>query len=274
MNSYPHHRLRQASRPIAGAFVMLAALVWAACGSSLSASTTTTTAAAQLTGSITVSAASSLSKVFPALASRFAARHPGTSVAFAFGSSGTLATQIVNGAPVDVFASAAPAPMGEVEAAHLLAAPPTSFARNRLEIVVKPGNPKGIHGLADLSKAGVVSLCVISAPCGSTAAAALTKAQVTLAPGTVTRGPDVDATLAQVTTGDADAGIVYVTNATAAGATVSGVPIPLSQNVTTSYPIAVLSPSSDAALARAWVAFVLGPVGSAALSRAHFLPAH
>jgi molybdate transport system substrate-binding protein len=88
----------------------------------------------------------------------------------------------------------------------------------------------------------------------------------------VTLGQDVDATLAQVTTGDADAGIVYVTNVVAAGASVSGVPIPPDQNVATSYPIAVMTASAHASVARAWVAFVLGPVGAAALARAHFLP--
>ena len=109
-------------------------------------------------GTITVSAASSLSTVFPALATRFEALHPGTTVNFDFGSSGTLATQILNGAPADVFAAAAPAPMAMVQAAHLIAGSPTTFARNRLEIVVEagesprnpfPGRPvEGRHRLA------------------------------------------------------------------------------------------------------------------------------
>lgn len=273
MTAHSHRSAQLLRRWSGAAGVVLVAVVANACGSSSSAPTTTTTVTAPLKGSITVAAAASLSKVFPALASRFETLHPGTTVNFDFGSSGTLATQIVSGAPADVFAAAAPAPMATVTTAHLVAGTPTNFARNRLEIVVKPGNPKGIHGLADLPKAGVVSLCVASAPCGSTAATALANANVVLPSGTVTLGQDVDATLAQVTNGDADAGIVYVTNVVAAGSAATGVPIPANQNVTTSYPIAVLSSSTDASLAKAWLAFVVGPVGSAALVRAHFLPA-
>ena len=261
-----------------GAVTLLAALslVGAACSSSSESSDSTapTSTTPQLTGSITVSAASSLSKVFPALATRFKAAHPGTSVTFNFGSSGTLATQIVLGAPADVFAAAAPAPMNKVETAGGLAGSPTTFTRNSLEIVVKPGNPLGIHGLGDLSRAHVVALCVLTAPCGATAAEALTRARVNLLPTAVTRAPDVDATLAQVTTGDADAAVVYVTNASTVGTTAVGVPIPKSQNVPTSYPIAILRSSSDPKLAGAWVVYVLGPVGTAALRKAHFLPAH
>ena len=160
-------------------------LVGTACSSSSTSAPTAT--APSLTGSITVSAASSLSKVFPALATQFEAAHPGTSVMFNFGSSGTLASQIDLGAPADVFASAAPTPMITVQAAGGLAGSPTTFARNSLEIVVKPGNPVGIHGLADLRRAHVVALCVLTAPCGATAAEALTRAAVGLSPTAVTR---------------------------------------------------------------------------------------
>jgi molybdate transport system substrate-binding protein len=162
--------------------------------------------------------------------------------------------------------------MTTVQAAHLVSGTPVIFARNRLEIVVKPGNPLGIHSLADLTKADVVALCVSTAPCGSTAQEALTKAGVTLATSKVSLGANVDATLAQVTTGDADAAIVYVTNAATVGAQGVAVPIAPSQNVSTSYPIAVLTTTSNRSLASAWVAYVVGPIGRAALLRAHFLP--
>jgi len=247
-------------------------LVGAACSSSSTVAPTSTSPS--LTGSITVSAASSLSKVFPALATRFEASHRGTSVTFNFGSSGALATQIVQGAPADVFAAAGPAPMASVQAAGSLAGPSATFARNSLEIVVKPGNPLGIRGLSNLPRAHVVALCVPTAPCGATADEALARAKVNLMPVAVSRAPDVDATLAQVTAGDADAAVVYVTNAATVGSTAVGVPIPPSQNVTTSYPIAVIRTTSDPKLARAWTAYVLGPVGAAALLRAHFLPPH
>jgi molybdate transport system substrate-binding protein len=93
-----------------------------------------------------------------------------------------------------------------------------------------------------------------------------------LAASKVSLGANVDATLAQVTTGDADAAIVYVTNAATVGAQGVAVPIPPAQNVTTSYPIAVLTTTSNRSLASAWVAYVVGPIGRAALLRAHFLP--
>jgi len=261
-----------------GVITLLAAvaLVGTSCSSSSesSDSSVSTSTAPTILGSITVSAASSLAKVFPSLATRFEAAHPGTSVTFNFGSSGSLATQIVLGAPTDVFAAAAPAPMAKVQVAGDLSGSPTTFARNTLEIVVKPGNPLGIHGLGDLPRAHVVALCVLTAPCGSTAAEALTRATVNLSPTAVTRAPDVDATLAQVTSGDADAAIVYVTNAATVGTTAAGVTIPESQNVTTNYPIGVIRATSNPTLARVWVAYVLGPVGTAALRKAHFLPAH
>jgi molybdate transport system substrate-binding protein len=252
------------------ALVGAVALVVAACTSS--AATAPTPTAPLLTGTITVSAASSLSKVFPALAARFEAIHPGTAVMFNFGSSSALAIQIVQGAPADVFASAAAAPMATVQAAGNLAGPPTTFARNSLEIVVKLGNPLGIKGLFDLPRAHVVALCVATAPCGAAAAEALARARVDLHLTAITRAPDVDSTLAQTTIGDADAAIVYVTNAATVGSAAVGVPIPPAQNVSTSYPIAVLRSTSDPALAKAWAAYVLGPVGNAALLRAHFQP--
>ena len=247
-------------------------LIVAACSSSSTSAPTSATS--PLSGAITVSAASSLSKVFTSLAASFEAVHQGTSVRFNFGSSGALATQIVQGAPADVFAAAGPAPMASVQAAGSLAGPSATFARNSLEIVVKPGNPLGIRGLSNLPRAHVVALCVPTAPCGATADEALARAKVNLMPVAVSRAPDVDATLAQVTAGDADAAVVYVTNAATVGSTAAGVPIPPSQNVTTSYPIAVIRTASDPILARAWTAYVLGPVGAAALLRAHFLPPH
>ena len=249
----------------------LLACVAAACSSSSSSGTTTTTGT-PLTGSITVSAASSLTGTFTQLATSFRRLHPGTTVTFNFGSSGALATQIVSGAPADVFASASPSDMATVQAAHLVSGTPVTFARNRLEIVVKPGDPLGIHSLTDLTKAAVVAICVSTAPCGSTARQALAKAGVTLATDKVSLGANVDATLAQVTTGDADAAIVYVTNAVTVGSQGTAVPINPSQNVATSYPIAVLTGSTDRALASAWAAYVRGPVGQATLLRAHFLP--
>ena len=146
------------------------------------------------------------------------------------------------------------------------------FARNSLEIVVKPGNPLGIHSLADLTKANVVAICVASAPCGSTAEQALKNAHVTIPTSKVTLGQDVDTTLSEVTTGDAEAAIVYVTNAKSVGAQGEGVPVPSSLNVTTSYPIAVVKSTKNKPLAQAWIAFVLSPTAQNVLHQASFLP--
>jgi len=284
MNS--HHCASRAPRPLApgrsptgrvvlGSVLVAVALLAVACGSSSSsASSTTSTAVPSLTGSITVSAASSLTGAFGQLGTLFHARHPSTTVSFNFASSGDLASQITAGAPADVFASASPTDMATVVKAGDVTGTPVVFARNSLEIVVKPGNPLGIHSLADLTKAPVVSLCVTTAPCGATAEAALHRAHVTLPASQVTLGQNVDVTFAAVTTGDAEAGIVYVTNAKTIGTQGVGIPIPASQNVTTSYPIAVIKTTRDAALARAWVAYVLGTTGQRVLRQASFLPAH
>ena len=150
---------------------------------------------------------------------------------------------------------------------------PVIFARNSLEIVVKPGNPLGIHSLADLTKGNVVAICVASAPCGATADQALKKAHVIIPASKVTLGQDVDTTLSEVTTGDADAAIVYVTNAKKVGAQGAGVPIPASVNVTTSYPIAVVKSTRNTSLAQAWIAYVLSPTAQNVLRQASFLPA-
>jgi molybdate transport system substrate-binding protein len=260
--------------PLAVAVLAAAALALAACSSSSSTPTTTTTPV-HLSGSITVSAASSLTDAFTALGHTFEVVHPGTTVAFNFGSSGALATQIEQGAPADVFASASTQDMAPVQRAGDVVGTPVIFARNSLAILVKPGNPLGIHSLADLPKANVVAICVSTAPCGATAEQALAKAHVTLPVSKVTVGQDVDTTQAEVTTGDADAAIVYVTNAKKAVAEGTGtnVPIPPSQNVTTSYPIAVVKSSTNKSVAAAWVAYVLGPTGQRVLRQASFLPA-
>lgn len=262
-------RIRRAVVAVVGA----AALTLAACGSSSGSPTTSTTAVPKLTGSITVSAAASLTDAFGTLATKFKAAHPGTDIAFNFGSSGTLATQITQGAPADVFASASPSDMATVQKAGEVLGTPVTFARNSLEIVVKPGNPLGIHSLADLTKANVVAICVSTAPCGSTAELALKNAHVVIPASKITVGTDVDATFAEVTTGDADAAIVYVTNAKTVGDQGVGIPIPSSVNVTTSYPIAVLKSTKNRSLALAWVAYVLGPTGQSVLRAASFLPA-
>lgn len=223
-------------------------------------------------GPITVSAAASLTESFERIGADFERTPQGQPVTFNFDSSGTLATQITEGAPVDVFASADEQHMTTVVDAGDVAGTPTVFARNRLVIVTKPGNPTGIASLADLATAGVVALCSLDAPCGTFAQQALTKARVTIDERSVTRGQNVKATLTAITEGDAVAAVVYVTDAAAAGTKVATVEIPAAQNVVASYPVAVITGSDHAAVARAFVAYLQGPEAQAVLRDHGFLP--
>lgn len=264
---------RTSRKQFAGALASMAAvaLAAAACSSS-SASSGTTTSPPMLTGSITVSAAASLTGSFGTLATQFRAAHPGTTVNLNFGSSVALVTQIQQGAPVDVFASASTKDMATAVSSGHIDGKPVIFARNTLEIVVKPGNPLGITSLASLSKANVVALCAPSVPCGAAAATVLQQAGVTIPTTKVTLGTDVKATLQQVTTGNADAAIVYVTDAKTVGSAGTGVTIAASHNIITSYPIAKVTGTANAALGNAWIAYVIGPEGHAVLRAAGFLP--
>jgi len=229
-------------------------------------------AAGEVTGGITVSAAASLTEAFDAIGKQFEHQHRGTDVAFSFGASSTLATQVEQGAPVDVFASADEADVQRIVSAGKVDGAPIVFARNDLVIVTKRGNPHHVRRLADLPALGVVALCGAEVPCGRYAAQALRKAAVTLPAGRITRGEDVTATLGAVTQGDADAAIVYATDAASAGRAVTVVPIPPADNVIATYPIAVVKRTTDAATARAFVRFVTSRRGEAVLASFGFLP--
>jgi molybdate transport system substrate-binding protein len=176
-----------------------------------------------------------LTDVFEQIGDAFVMANPDAEVTFNFGSSGQLSTQIVEGAPADVAAFADTAPMDALDDADVLAAPPEIFATNELVLVTPPGNPAGLRSLADLPGAGIVSLCVETAPCGKFAAQLLSVARVTLDEAAVSRGQDVRSTLTAVTEGDADAAIVYVTDAAAAGDAVEVVTVP--RRPTSSRPI-------------------------------------
>ncbi len=257
---------------ISVALAAAAALALTGCSSSGGSSSSSSPAAAsssapKLTGSITVFAASSLTGSFTALGKTFQTANPGTTVTFNFGSSGTLSTQITQGAPADVFASAATANMDTVVAAGD-ASSPTNFAKNTMEIAVPTANPANVTSLNDLTKSSVKTvLCVLTAPCGAVANQVFVNAKITVNP--VAREPDAKSTIAQVTLGEADAAVVYVTDVKAATG-VSGVTIPADVNATTEYPIAPLTHASNPSLASAFVAYVLSPTGQAALRAAGF----
>ncbi len=232
--------------------VLAAVLVLAGCGSP---APTPSSSGPAVTGTVTVLAASSLTETFTKIGKDFEAAYPGTKVTLSFGGSSTLAQQIDQGAPADVFASASPTNMKQVSDAGLVAGTPTTFVRNQLVIAVPKGNPKGIASLADLAKPGVkVAECAPAVPCGAAAQKAIAAAGVTVTP--VTLEQDVKAALAKLTQGEVDAALVYRTDAKAAGGTVDGVEFPESAKAVNDYPIAALKGAANPSGAKAFVAFV------------------
>jgi molybdate transport system substrate-binding protein len=171
-----------------------------------------------------------------------------------------------------VFASADGANMQKLVTGGEVTVQPTVFASNLLTIVVRAGNPEKVKSLADLAKLDVVSLCGETVPCGKYADQVLTGANVTIDPANVTRGADVKATLAAVTAGDADAAIVYVTDAKSAGNGVATVAIPTWQNAFAIYPIAPIAASGNQDLADAWIKYTVSPAGQRTLKSFAFLP--
>jgi molybdate transport system substrate-binding protein len=227
---------------------------------------------AKLTGSITVSAAASLTEAFTKMGTDFQKINKGTTVTFNYAASSTLAQQIQGGAPADVFASADGANMQKLVAGGQVTTDPIDFASNVLTIVVKPGNPKNVKSLGDLANLGVISLCAPAVPCGKYAAQAFSQLGVTIPGDKTTLGADVKATLAAVATGDADAGVVYATDAKAAGKTVQAVKIPASQNVLAVYPIAPIAATQNASLGNGWIKYVTSAAGQKTLKSFGFLP--
>ena len=240
------------------------------CGILLAAAPAPAAAPARPSGSITVSAAASLTEAFGAIGAKFQKTHHGTTITFNFGSSSTLVTQIQGGAPADVYASADLTNMDKLVTTGKVSTSPTIFARNQLMIAVKPGNPKSIKTVADLRTVGIVSLCNATVPCGVYAANVMKRAGVAIPEGKITRGVDAKATLAAVSPGDADAALVYATDVRAAGKAVQGVTIPDAQNAVAVYPIAPLASTRNLRLAKAFVAYVVSPAGQKILARFGF----
>lgn len=217
-------------------------------------------------GRITVFAASSLTEAFTDIARQFEQANPGTTVVLAFGGSSTLATQIAQGAPADVFAAANTSTMDSAVASVPEAGTPTPFASNTLAIVTPVAQTRAVSSLADLVDPSVtVSICQQVVPCGAATISLFDKNAMTVRP--TSEELDVKSVLSKVELGEVDAGVVYVTDARAATQRVRAVTIPEAQNVTTRYPIATLSAEPTA---RAFVDFVLSPAGRRSLEQAGF----
>ncbi|RKS74391.1 molybdate transport system substrate-binding protein [Actinomadura pelletieri DSM 43383] len=220
-------------------------------------------------GTLTVFAAASLTETFTELGETFEKGRPGVRVRFNFGGSSSLARQITEGAPADVFASASPATMKPVTDAGDATGRPRMFAANRLVIAVPRDNPGKIHAVRDLSRPGrKVVLCAAPVPCGAAARTALGVAGVDVEP--VSLEQDVKAVVTKVGLGEADAGLVYRTDIAAASGKVTGIEFPEAARAVSEYPIVEVADAPRPALAREFIGLVLSPAGRAVLSRAGF----
>jgi molybdate transport system substrate-binding protein len=216
---------------------------------------------------VTVLAASSLTGTFTELGQEFESDHPGVTVKFAFDSSATLAQQAVGGAPADVLATADTSTMDDARAVQ--ASTPKVFATNVMVLATPAGNPAHVASFADLDQPSVkFVVCVPTAPCGAVAQALLDQDHITGTP--VSTEVDVKSVLAKLTEGEADAGIVYTTDATAAGDQVATVPIPGAGKQVTTYPIVTLDQSKNSTLAQEFVDLVTGSRGQQVLAKAGF----
>jgi molybdate transport system substrate-binding protein len=254
-------------------------LVVAACSSSSKTATkattttapATTTTVAALSGSLNVFAAASLTSAFNAAKTALTTSDPGLSLTFNYAGSNTLVTQIQQGAPADVFASADQKNMDKLVAAGLVETPVT-FAKNKLEIAVGPGNPKHITSLQDLAKPGLtVVLEAPGVPAGDYTRQVEQQLGINITPKSL--APDVKTAITGVTSGEADATVVYVTDVTAAGSKVAGVPVPDNLQPSITYPIAVVKATHNhAATAGFMQSAVSGEVQKALLAQGFIAP--
>ena len=220
---------------------------------------------------ITVSAAASLANAYTEIGRQFEKANPSIKVRFNFASSASLVSQIQSGAPTDVFAAADLTSFDKLLASGNVVKSPKVFARNSMQLIVKPSNPLGILSVADLAKASIVSLCAKTVPCGVYATTVLSRYGVVISESKITRGVDATATLNAVSTGDADAAIVYATDALSAKKSVSVISIPGGKNVNAMYGIGTIRGSKNSKQAEAFVQYVLSPAGQKVLKTFGFL---
>jgi molybdate transport system substrate-binding protein len=218
---------------------------------------------------LTVFAAASLKATFTQLGEQFEATHANTTVTFGFGGSSDLVTQLQQGAPADVFASADTRNIEKATDDNLVRGEPVNFASNTLQIAVPPDNPAQIASFADLAEPGAkVVVCAPQVPCGSATQKVETATGVDILP--VSEENSVTDVLNKVSSGEADAGVVYRTDVQGAGDKVKGVTFPEAREAVNVYPIAVLSGSENAQLAQEFVHLVTSDLGQRILADAGF----
>ncbi|WP_110182633.1 molybdate ABC transporter substrate-binding protein [Nocardioides solisilvae] len=221
---------------------------------------------------LTVFAAASLAGPFEQVAETFEAEHEGVRVRLSLAGSSDLVAQVEAGAPADVLATADEETMQRLVDADLADGDPVPFAANRLQLAVPPGNPAGVRSLADLARPGLaLVLCAPEVPCGAASARLAGAAGVTLSP--VSEERSVTDVLAKVTSGEADAGLVYATDVLAAGDAVEGIALADEGVAPNVYPVVPVAGADEPGLAADFVALLTGPTGQRALADAGFLPA-
>lgn len=255
----------RAARLAAGVLALAATL--AACGGSTgsgSSSASGSASGSSDTGTLTVLAASSLTESFDQLAKTFEQQHPGVHVRLTYDSSATLAQQVVQGAPADVLATADGRTMQIAVKGKGIQGTPKLFATNRLVLAVPADNPAHITGLSDVTRPGVkFVMCDVSVPCGALGQTVLGINHVHATPASLE--PDVKSVLTKVELDEADAGLVYTSDAAAGGAKVRSFQIPSTAKTINDYFIAPVAQSQQAALAAAWVRLVTSPQGEQVL---------
>lgn len=256
------------SRPLLLAVVVVGALAVTGCATGRDEPAGDAASGDELSGQLRIFAAASLGAAFDELAARFEARHPQVDVLpISYDGSSTLATQLIEGAPADVFASADEANMRRVLDAGL-ASEPELFASNTLVIAVPAGNPGDVQTIDDLSRGDVtVVLCAPEVPCGAATETLLADNGVVVAPASLEQ--NVTAVLTKVAAGEADAGLVYATDARGSE-DVEQIEAAGAADVVNRYPIAALTEAANTVVAEAFVAFVLSDDGRAVLDALGF----
>lgn len=242
------------------------AVLVASCGGAEPA----TTASPADAGTVTVLAAASLTDSFEKLGKRLAAEHPGLDIVFSFGPSSGLVEQVLAGAPADVLATADARTMDGAVAGGVVAGEPEVFARNTLTLIVPAGNPGGVTGLADLARPELrVAICEPRVPCGAASERLLTAAGVAAAPDTL--AADVKEATSVVSLGEADAALVYRTDAMAEGDAVEILEVHQAAGLVNEYLVAVLADAPNPAGAQLVVDAITGDLGQGILADAGFL---